>query len=408
MAPAVILKIRGQKLSLSVYTRHYPPCTETEIHYRRCKCPKWIQGVLDPDKPPVRQSAGTRSWERAEQECRRLERQYEETKNSGKPLPERITIEKAVQQFLKAKVSEGLRDATVSKLRLLLEKYMLAWTKQNGLDLLDEINDSNLEHFRSTWVGGGLTRKKKQESLIAFFNYCVRKKWISANPAKLLGRIKAAEKPTDYFPADEFARIIDATYIYNPKAWNTEPRNQATRVRALILLMRWSGLAISDAVSLERTRLTDKNEIFLRRAKTGQPVYVPIPPDVADALRNIPPGPATNPRYFFWSGNGKLKSAVADWQRALRRVFDLADISHADETPKRCHPHMFRDTFAVECLLAGVPLEQVSILLGHGSIKITEKHYAPWVKARQEQLTASVRKSWDIQQGTKKNAASAR
>ena len=51
---------------------------------------------------------------------------------------------------------------------------------------------------------------------------------------------------------------------------------------------------------------------------------------------------------------------------------------------------MLRDTFAVEMLLAGVPLEQVSMLLGHKSVKITEKHYAPWVKARQEQLAASV------------------
>ena len=57
---------------------------------------------------------------------------------------------------------------------------------------------------------------------------------------------------------------------------------------------------------------------------------------------------------------------------------------------------MLRDTFAVEMLLAGVPLEQVSILLGHRSIKITEKHYAPWVKARQEQLAANVRKAWSV------------
>jgi integrase len=48
-----------------------------------------------------------------------------------------------------------------------------------------------------------------------------------------------------------------------------------------------------------------------------------------------------------------------------------------DGSPKRFHPHMFRETFAVEMLLAGVPLEQVSILLGHKSVKITEKHYAP-------------------------------
>ena len=49
------------------------------------------------------------------------------------------------------------------------------------------------------------------------------------------------------------------------------------------------------------------------------------------------------------------------------------------------HAHRFRDTFAVELLLAGVPLERVSILLGHSSIKVTEKHYAPWVRERQEQ-----------------------
>ena len=58
------------------------------------------------------------------------------------------------------------------------------------------------------------------------------------------------------------------------------------------------------------------------------------------------------------------------------------------------HPHMLRDTFAVEMLLAGVPIDQVSMLLGHSSVKITEKHYLPWVKARQEQLEASVRKAW--------------
>ena len=68
--------------------------------------------------------------------------------------------------------------------------------------------------------------------------------------------------------------------------------------------------------------------------------------------------------------------------------------------PKRSHPHMFRDTFAVEMLLAGVPLEQVSVLLGHKSVKITEKHYAPWVKARQELLAANVRKAWTILQSS--------
>lgn len=83
-------------------------------------------------------------------------------------------------------------------------------------------------------------------------------------------------------------------------------------------------------------------------------------------------------------------------------MFKIANLRGDDGSPKRCHPHMLRDTFAVEMLLAGVPLEQVSILLGHKSVKITEKHCAPWVKARQEQLAANVRRAWSIVETGKK------
>ena len=57
---------------------------------------------------------------------------------------------------------------------------------------------------------------------------------------------------------------------------------------------------------------------------------------------------------------------------------------------------MFRDTFAVEMLLAGVPIDQVSILLGHASVRVTEKHYSPWVRARQDQLEKSVQSAWQL------------
>jgi integrase len=38
---------------------------------------------------------------------------------------------------------------------------------------------------------------------------------------------------------------------------------------------------------------------------------------------------------------------------------------------------------------------RVSVLLGHSSIKVTEKHYSPWVRARQEQLEADIRRTWE-------------
>jgi hypothetical protein len=40
-----------------------------------------------------------------------------------------------------------------------------------------------------------------------------------------------------------------------------------------------------------------------------------------------------------------------------------------------------------------MPLEEVPILLGHSSVKITEKHYAPWVRGRQRRLEKSVMNS---------------
>jgi len=38
--------------------------------------------------------------------------------------------------------------------------------------------------------------------------------------------------------------------------------------------------------------------------------------------------------------------------------------------------YQLRDTFAVDLLGKGVPLEEISKLLGHESIKTTERHYA--------------------------------
>src|SRR5215469_2768483 len=51
-------------------------------------------------------------------------------------------------------------------------------------------------------------------------------------------------------------------------------------------------------------------------------------------------------------------------------------------------------------------LERVSVLPGHSSIRVTEKHYAPWVRARQEQLELDVRRAWStdlIASGEAKN-----
>ena len=72
----------------------------------------------------------------------------------------------------------------------------------------------------------------------------------------------------------------------------------------------------------------------------------------------------------FWTGESKPKTAISHWQCELKRLFELAKVENG-------HAQRFRDTFATGLLLQGVSLGQVSILLAHASIRITERHYAP-------------------------------
>lgn len=380
---------------LSVYTRHRSDCAKKDdSNYRRCRCPKWLDGTLPGRTGRFRISAKTKSWEQAEL----LARKYEHAAIGGEDVQAAkntlLTVKEAVDIFLGDAEARGLAPATLQKLRHIFEAQLVGFANEAGIKFLRDFNSRNLTEWRRQWKDKELARKKKFERVIGFFWFCVRQGWLRENPTATMGRVIAKHVPTDYFPADEYAKIIAATYRldeYAERSW--APEKRGARIRALTELLRWSGLRIRDAVTLERSRLVG-NKLLLYQAKTGTPVYVPLPPHVVELLRNIPDGLKPNPAYFFWSGNGDPKTYVANWQRSYRRLFAVADLRKSDGSPKRCHCHMFRDTFAVEMLLAGVPIDQVSILLGHSSVRITEKHYSPWVRARQDQLEKSVQRAW--------------
>jgi integrase len=92
-----------------------------------------------------------------------------------------------------------------------------------------------------------------------------------------------------------------------------------------------------------------------------------LPDDVAETLTSAP---RTNPKYFFWTGDSTVKHAGEYWRRRLFKIFKKAIIVNG-------HSHRFHNTYAVDLLQAGVSMENVSTLLGHKSIRITERHYSP-------------------------------
>ena len=152
---------------LSVYSRHYPPCPSDDIDYKRCRCPKWINGILGSDGAFIRRSAKTRSWEKADDFKRKLEEEYEANQQgleeASQPKPVPVTVKEAVSRFLNSKRNENLADSTLDKLTTIFEKQFLSWATSYRLVHITEIATADLEGFRDTWTDGPLAKKKKQE-----------------------------------------------------------------------------------------------------------------------------------------------------------------------------------------------------------------------------------------------------
>jgi integrase/recombinase XerD len=99
------------------------------------------------------------------------------------------------------------------------------------------------------------------------------------------------------------------------------------------LLLRYSVVRIRDAATLSK-KPHSGDKLFLYTAKTGTPVYCPLPPFVIEALNAIPES-----TYFFWTGLSTPKTAAGIWQESLKRLFVLAVIPDG-------HAHRFGDTFS--------------------------------------------------------------
>ncbi len=359
---------------LTPYRRHKITCPHREKGraYRRCSCPIWVDGIFDGSE--IRQSLRVHTWEEAERELERLKARLikPEEVTSGP-----TTLTHAWDEFERDARSRQLCEPTLNKYKYLradMERFAAA----EGLRFVSEFNLELLRKWRSSWPNKNLSALKKLEFVRCFLRFAHDAGWIPDNPARKLKSPKITAKQTLPFSRGEMVCILTALETYG----TAESRNRR-RMRALVLLLRHSGLRIGDAVTLSRERI-DGDKLFLFTSKAGTPVYCPLPPFVITAL-----AAAAEPfeRFYFWTGNGKPKSIISDCQEKLKHLFEQAGVANS-------HAHRFRDTFATELLLAGVPLERVSILLGHSSIRITERHYSPWVRSRQEQLERDVRGTW--------------
>lgn len=274
-----------------------------------------------------------------------------------------VTLESACREFLRDLHARGLARSTIRDYESIF-RQMKRFTDDRGKTELRDVDQALLRDWRATWTCMASTHQLRITKLKSFFRFAVDASWIEKSPAAQLRPPRERSEPTMPLSRVEMRLLFKAAVPYG-------------RERALLMLMRYSGLAIRDAATLEQSAI-EGSLLTLRRAKSNELVLCSLPDPVLAGLQAV----ADRRRnHFFWTGKSQPETVARYWRSRLQRIAQLAGV-------KDFRTHRLRDTFAVELLLAGVAIEDVSTLLGHRSVRVTERHYAPWNTARRDRLVA--------------------
>lgn len=187
------------------------------------------------------------------------------------------------------------------------------------------------------------------KGLRAMLNRALKMGKITANPYdRLRGEFVSSRRDVvEYLTEEQMQKVMDITPV---------PGSQVAMARDLFIFQMYTGLGYADTqiFDLSQYREVDGKWRFVgKRVKTGVPyVSMLLPPVVEMLKRNGWRVPKMNNQRY----NQMLK--------AIGMVIGI----------ERLHSHMGRHTFATWMLSNGSKIENVSKMLGHTDIKMTQRY----------------------------------
>jgi hypothetical protein len=254
---------------VTVFVRHRAECPHhDQPFYRGCTCAKWLRYSGDfclcgrvHKGNQHRRPANTRSFKAAEEIRSEIQHRLDVGGMAPPETPEptkRRTVADEIGTHLKVKRIDGrFSRATERKLTYQLGLFEQFLSSRSRF-FPGDITADDVQDFRASWTWkSGVTRQKAQQNLRGFLRRCFR------DDQNKLGLL-LGELSTIHLSAEDEVRLepqpftddeVRRLFLKIPEIFPDETK--AERIAALVHCQVSTGLAIGDAVQLERKNIKD-------------------------------------------------------------------------------------------------------------------------------------------------------
>ena len=201
--------------------------------------------------------------------------------------------------------------------------------------------------------------QRRLSAVRGFFNYLLRERIVTSNPALEIRAPKAAKRLPGTLDVDQLNQLLDI------------PAEDALAIRdkAIMELFYSSGLRLDELVGLDMGHLDLADRTVRVLGKGRKTRVVPVGRKAVEALRAWQRERATlaaveDAALFVGRNGSRLK------HRAVQ--LRIAYWARRKGLPSHVHPHLFRHSFATHLLESSKDLRGVQELLGHADISTTQ------------------------------------
>lgn len=229
---------------------------------------------------------------------------------------------------------------------------------------VDRWRDHLLSYQSSDTLGGNLTRLRCVLRMLKRLGYDV----IDYSEISVPIREKRC---INYLTYDEFLEFLAVV------SRSCRGYKEVNRLRniAIVKLLFYSGLRVSELCSLDRSSIHDRSFIVLGKSKNIRTCYINSDTEIS-IFSYLACRSDNNPALFITSYGSRMTPD------AVRRFFRFAS---SKSRFGRVYPHMLRHSFATHLLDRDVDLIYISDLLGHESLETT-KIYTHYKNTKLQQI----------------------